>query len=191
LELTLHEVQTNIDDLRHDLNCLQTELQIQDGKMKHQDQSIAALKHQYLEKQQSELEACVKLLSAMEGKINNFNYKQEMAEKDLRQLSGHANDTASALSQYKERINELEKEILQQKRRFEEVAKLRNTLESVAKTIRAATTGSGPFFTYKVKSGDSLEKIAKVHKTSVEALKNINKLDNDLIVIGQELKIPN
>jgi len=35
LELTLHELQTNFDDVRHDLNCFQTEMQILDGRIKY------------------------------------------------------------------------------------------------------------------------------------------------------------
>ena len=189
LELTLHQVQTNIDDLRHDLNCMQTELQILDGKIKNQEKSIADLKHQYLDKQKKEMQALTQQINTLQTKVGGYDSKQENTEKDIRQLSGHANDTSSALTQYKERINELEKELIAHKRRFEEVSKLKNTLESVAKTIRAAT--GKDFYSYKVKSGDSLEKIAKNHKTTVEALKSTNKLDNDLIVIGQELRIPN
>ena len=52
LELTLHEVQTNLDDLRHDINCFQTELQIVDGKIKHQEKISSMIKNQYIEKYQ-------------------------------------------------------------------------------------------------------------------------------------------
>jgi N-acetylmuramoyl-L-alanine amidase len=41
-----------------------------------------------------------------------------------------------------------------------------------------------------VQAGDSLEKIARKHLISVEALKAFNKLKNDTIFIGQELQIP-
>ena len=43
LELTLHEVQTNLDDLRHDLNCFHTEMQIIDGKIKRQESTVQAM----------------------------------------------------------------------------------------------------------------------------------------------------
>jgi peptidoglycan endopeptidase LytE len=43
---------------------------------------------------------------------------------------------------------------------------------------------------YTVKSGDSLEKIARAHKTTVEKIKKYNQFDQDLIVVGQILKIP-
>lgn len=43
---------------------------------------------------------------------------------------------------------------------------------------------------YKVKEGDSLEKIARAHQTSVKAIKELNNLANDKIIVGKTLKIP-
>lgn len=45
-------------------------------------------------------------------------------------------------------------------------------------------------FDVKVKSGDSLDKIARANKTSVKAIKRANNLQNDKLKIGQVLKIP-
>jgi len=44
--------------------------------------------------------------------------------------------------------------------------------------------------TYKVKSGDTLTKIATDHGVTVRALRTANNLTTDKIVVGQELKIP-
>lgn len=44
---------------------------------------------------------------------------------------------------------------------------------------------------YHVKSGDTLEKIAKEHGTSVQAVKDLNNLQReDFILVGQQLLIP-
>lgn len=43
---------------------------------------------------------------------------------------------------------------------------------------------------YVVKSGDTLTRIARVHGTTVKALKTANNLNNDRIVVGAKLKIP-
>lgn len=44
--------------------------------------------------------------------------------------------------------------------------------------------------TYVVKSGDTLMRIARTHHTTVKALKSLNKLSTDRIVVGLKLKLP-
>lgn len=51
---------------------------------------------------------------------------------------------------------------------------------------KPATSGT----VYRVKSGDTLTKIAKAHGTTPTALRNANKLKTDRIVVNQELRIP-
>jgi LysM repeat protein len=53
-----------------------------------------------------------------------------------------------------------------------------------------AMTASHPEALYVVKSGDSLTRIAKVHGTTVKALKAANGLESDRIVVGARLKMP-
>jgi membrane-bound lytic murein transglycosylase D len=53
------------------------------------------------------------------------------------------------------------------------------------KVTPVASTGR-----YKVKSGDSLSKIAAQHKTSVKAIQQANQLSNSQLKIGQQLIIP-
>src|SRR3989344_6054935 len=67
-ELTVHEVQTNLDDLRHDINCFQTELQILDGRIKYFENALTALKQQDLEKQQVKIDQISHQLHLLEKK---------------------------------------------------------------------------------------------------------------------------
>jgi LysM repeat protein len=184
LELTLHEVQTNIDDLRHDINCFQTELQILDGRIKYYENTFASLKQHDLDKQQAKIDLLSQQVQSLEKKWVSFDKVQQGDTEQVKELSSHANETIAALEQFKNRIGELEHEIVVQNRRFDELAKLKGHIETLSKGI------SGDFKLYKVRPGDSLEKIARVHKTAVEKIKKLNELDQDLIVVGQELKIP-
>jgi LysM repeat protein len=181
-ELTVHEVQTTLDDLRHDINCFQTEIQILDGRIKYYENALASLKKEGLEQQQAKIDALSHQIQSFEKKWAFLEKNQSASSENLEQFLSHANETTASLSQFKDRIQELEQEILVQNRKFDEIAKLKGAIESVAKGSRAKT--------YKVRSGDSLEKIAKAHKTSVDKIKKLNNLDNDLIVIGQEIQIP-
>ena len=79
----------------------------------------------------------------------------------------------------------MEQDLQQQNRRFDEIAKLKNHIEGVAKQFPPSDEKA-----HKVRPGDSLEKIARLYKTSVERIKKANGLEQDLIVVGQELRIP-
>jgi len=184
-ELKLHEVLTNLDDLKHDINCFQTEIQILDGRIKYYENALASLKQQDIEKQQVKIEQIVRDLNALEKKWSSYEKSQDGTKGDMQQLASHANETTTALSQFKNRIQELEQDILSQNRRFEDLAKLKGNLESIAKSIKPA------YKIYKVRPGDSLKKIASAHHTKVDRIKKLNDLEQDLIVVDQELKIPN
>lgn len=184
LELTLHEVQTNLDDLRHDINCFQAELQILDGRIRYYENTLTTLKQQDLEKQQNKIDQLSSQIQALEKKWALMEKTQTVDAKELQTLSSHANETTAALAQFKDRIGELEQDISSQNRKFDEISKLKGHIENLAKGFQ------GEFKLYRVKPGDSLEKIARAHKTAVEKIKKLNDLDQDLIVIGQELKIP-
>lgn len=58
------------------------------------------------------------------------------------------------------------------------------------KTKAAFKPYAGPTKTYKVRSGDSLGKIAYESGITIRALKELNKLSKDSIRVGQELLIP-
>jgi len=183
-ELKLHEVLTSLDDLKHDINCFQTEMQILDGRIKYYENALATLKQQDIEKHQLKLEELGRDLHSLETKWTTFEKAQIGNKGDMQQLASHANETITALSQFKGRIQELEQEILCQNRRFDELAKLKGSIESIAKSFKS------PFKIYKVRAGDSLEKIAHANHTKVELIMKLNELKRDLIVVDQELKIP-
>ena len=53
-----------------------------------------------------------------------------------------------------------------------------------------AATASHTETLYVVKSGDTLTRIAKVHGTTVKALKSANDLEGDRLLVGAKLKTP-
>ncbi|MDE6117776.1 MAG: transglycosylase SLT domain-containing protein [Duncaniella sp.] len=71
------------------------------------------------------------------------------------------------------------------------IAKKTEAAKPAATTAKKATTTASPTI-YKVKSGDTLDKIARKHGTTVAALQAANGMskNNTRINIGQKLKIP-
>lgn len=184
-ELKLHEIQTHLDDLKHDINCFQTELQIIDGKIRFYENSLANLKEQDLAKQKEHIEQISKELRILTQKWSALEGVRAGEKAELSQLNLHASETHMALTQYKSRLQELEQSIIVQNRRFEELGKIKSSLEAVAKSLKSTAPKI-----HKVKAGETLEKIATLYTTKVDRIKKLNDLTGDLIVIGQELQIP-
>jgi len=188
-ELNLEELRIELADVKHALNSTQVELSILEDRVKSQDSVLFAVKNQTPNKSPS-FSQLNSQIAALEKKIGSIESIQEKVLSDLKLLSSHANTTAGALSQYRDKIQELEKNIAAQNEKFEEFTKLKSTLSSISKLMKQNTFSEEFHRTYKVVSGDSLEKIARQHGTTVDTLKKLNRLDNDRIMAGQELKIP-
>lgn len=62
--------------------------------------------------------------------------------------------------------------------------------EETDEPLVRSSIGSDDFIEVKVKRGDVLEKIARANKTTIEAIKRANQLENEHLSIGQMLKIP-
>lgn len=82
------------------------------------------------------------------------------------------------------KIQELQDTLYSHKKILQEVSSLKNSLSTLTSSFHKETVS------YRVKPGDSLEKIAKMFKISVSSLKETNQLSQNTIRIGQELIIP-
>ena len=186
-ELTLQEVRTDIDDLRHDLNCFKTDIQIVESKLQVQENQIDGFQQKQISQTLAKMNGISEKMSLLEDKIMTLENERKEILEDVDKLSFYAKETTASLTQYKNKISELENLAVLQKKHFEEMKRLKKALEEVVVSLQK---DNEKIFFYKVKAGDSLERIAKVHKTTVDHLKKINGLQQDLIVIGQEIKIP-
>jgi LysM repeat protein len=182
MELTLHKVRTEVEDIKHELNTYEIEHHVIEGKLIDQEQIIASLRTQVAELKSGRLDSFVQELQNLEKKLQQVTKKQDKIVADIRQLSTHANDTTTALSQYKDKIAQFEKLIQGQTVQLQEISKIKEGINKLAESEQKKT--------YTVKAGDSLEKIARDHHTTVEELKRVNKITTDLIVIDQLLNLP-
>lgn len=158
------EMKTEIADLRHSLHGTEVELKLLEEKFESRE--MASPKGDVV---------------SLQRKIALLEKTVDKMSTDLKSLMSYANQTTTSLSHYRDQIQEID-------RKLGEVSKLRSTLSQMSKTYAAPEPVAQN--TYRVKSGDSLEKIARMHQTTAEALKKSNQLTSDKIVIGQELTIP-
>ena len=179
--IAIDEMRMELSDVKHTLSNTQVEMQILEEKVRTQDVTLQKSKNQA-----SAVSIPEQKLTVIEKKITQIEKMQDKLSSELKQLSSHANQTTSSLTQYQVRITELESELSSQTKMLQELSELKGTLRSITHAIKGQTSPS----TYKVKAGDSLEKISRLHNTSVETLKKANNLSSTKIVIGQEIRIP-
>lgn len=172
VELSLNKVRTELEDIKHDMNTYEIEQHILEGKLSDQEQSISALQTDTIERYSAKLDSLISDLETAKTQLESMQKKQKQMLGDIAQLSHHANDTTSALTQYKGRIESIEKVVAKQSHNF-----MHDYAEAELKR-------------YVVKSGDTLEKIAQLFHTSPAEIKRVNKRSNDLIIVGEELKVP-
>jgi peptidoglycan endopeptidase LytE len=158
------ELRIELEDIKHALHSTQVELSLLDEKQKKQNSKPG---------QEAPLSALEKKISSLEKNIDKITT-------DLRTLSTSLNQTLS-------QIQHLETHLSTHDEKFSEVSKLKTTLTSISKAMTPAEAPSAK--TYRVKAGDTLEKIARTHHTSAEALRKLNHLSSDKIVVGQNLRL--
>jgi LysM repeat protein len=159
------EMRTEIADLKHALHGTEVELKLLEERLESRD-----------------AEPAKNDVAALQRKIALLEKTVDKMSGELRSLMTYANQTSASLSQYREQIQAID-------HKLDEVAKLRSTLTQISKNYTTAETAPSTK-SYRVKSGDSLEKIARKFHVSVESLKQDNQLSSDKIVVGQELTIP-
>lgn len=187
-DLALDELRIEVADIKHTLHTQQMEMSLLEDKIREKDQALSSLTREMSGKKSLKTEQLFEEIVSLQKKLSYVEKMQEKVAGDIKQLNNHANQTASTFSQYRDKIYEMQKELDTVSHKINDVAKLKSTLSNLSKTLN--TKSSSSVITYKVKSGDSLGKIANDHRISVEALKKYNDLDNDRIYVGKELKIP-
>ncbi len=201
LNLIIRQLKNGMADLKHEMHNREAEMHLFENKMQAQEASYEHLRQQITEEIQSQRESTQATTINSEGKIETLNQSIEHLEEglkalsnDIRQLKTQSNDSVVVLGQYRQKILEIEALINAQNQNLQNLELAFHSMldawqaKESAKDIALKTSESGK--TYKVQSGDSLEKIARSQKVTVQALKEANQLTSDKIVVGKTLKIP-
>ncbi len=171
---SLEELRQELADVKHELKSVQVDLNLLDERVQ---KSATAPKNT------TELSQLGLKISTLEKKASQIDFIMEKISADLRSLNTNSTQTLN-------KIHDLEQEIAAHDKKLDEVVKLKGTLTSISKAIGQTTPPvSNDSKTYRVKAGDSLEKIARNQHVSVDALKKLNQLKDDKIIVGQELKV--
>lgn len=188
----IREMREGLDTIRHEVSNHETELQMFTERVNNQESTISSMRQQMLDANQSNKDLVKGSTTSVESKITNLESSNKNLISDLQVIKSHANETSSAIGTFKQRLVELERTLSQQNQQIENLqAAMRSLMEALQEKDGGVDTAkeSGSKL-YKVKSGDSLDKIAKAHNTTIKAIKEINGLTTDKIVVGKNIKLP-
>jgi LysM repeat protein len=181
------QVRSELDDMRLKVAQSTTTIELLEQRVTSQEKEIGSLRQQLAAASQTaapqEGEGPWK---AIEKQLVGLKAQQTQLQADIRQLQGHANETSSALAQYRRRMDGVEANV------ETNVGQLKGAMQSIVAAVKDPTASNGPVSAdgcYTVVSGDTLGGIASRHGVSVAALRQLNQLKGDRIVPGQSLRI--
>jgi LysM repeat protein len=176
-----------IDGLKNQLSNHDAELNSLQQRVENFHVILESLQEQLQDQGNSQKQQFKKDSASLEIKIASLENMAKSLTADIKLLQSHANETGAALQAMKQKISEGEQRIHVQNGNIENLQSVIQTLME-ALQVKAEVASGGK--SYKVKPGDSLEKIARGHGTTVQALKNLNGMASDKIVVGKMLQIP-
>lgn len=180
VDTTLDELRLELSDVKHELKGALVEINLLDERLRKQNQSSQPTSP--LLSLKSEITQLSSQIATLDRKTTQLEKLIEKVTTDLRNINTY---TTQAYNQ----IASLEKQIALHDKRLSEISQLKGTLTSISKAISSKPSDEVTVKTYRVKAGDSLEKIARNHKTTTDTLKKLNHLQSDKIIVGQELKV--
>lgn len=203
LTSVLRQLKTGLADLKHEMRNHESEIHIFENKLQSQEAAFEHLRQEITNDVQSQRDFVRASNINLDGKTETLDQSMKNVETllrglmgDVRQIKTQANDSVAVLGQYKQKISELEDLVHTQSQHMQNLeAALQSMMEvwqakEAAREIANRSMSDAPR-TYKVQPGDSLEKIARAQKVSLQALREANpQLANDRIMVGQTLKIP-
>jgi LysM repeat protein len=199
---TTTALKESVADLRHQLDNHETEIRMYDEKISNLETIIDGVRDQLNDASKAHKEQLKGNSATLEGKIVGLETTSKAIVNDMRQFKTHADEASAALTQAQQKITDLEKVIERQNQDIEHLQSAMKSLmqvlqggDSSSTSAKGQDTPSSPppsysGITYRVKAGDSLEKIARSHQTTIQAIKDLNGLATDKIVVGKLLLIP-
>lgn len=189
MEMTLHKTRADLEEVKHDLHSHRMETQILEGKVVNQEDAMASLKKETYDQHQTKLELFTHQITSVEKRLHELETAQDALLQGQQKLTKTAQEMHQAIAQGKEKINEMERNLAVATKSIGEVSKLKKNVERIGQALRE-NAFELMVESYRVKTHDTLESIAKNNHTNVETLCKINRLDSDKILAGQELLIP-
>ncbi len=193
----MREMQNLLQSLRYESNNHEQEIRIFDEKLKNLDTIIESLREESDQVNLSNKNQIKSQSTAMSEKLSAQEALAQGLISDMKQFKTHAQEVDASFVAIHKKIGALETAVAQIndniKHMQEAIYTMTDALQGKDVSDKKSGTAASPknqSNVYIVKSGDSLEKIAKKHQTTVQAIRDLNGLCNDRIIVGKALQLP-
>ena len=193
---TIQKINTNIGELRQRSHNLEVEVNQIEERFGSMESIVDGLRKQVTELSRSVRDQSEASKVSLESRMGNIELMSARMHSDLQLFKTRYNDTSTSTSQSKQNLQELKQQLQAQDVKLEQqernIENLQIALKVLTEALQVGDDKEGSFsvIEYRVKAGDSLDKIAQTHGTTVKALKELNGLTTDRIKINQKLKLP-
>jgi D-gamma-glutamyl-meso-diaminopimelic acid endopeptidase CwlS len=180
------DVTTNA--LSHRIQVCEAEVEMLKNSISTQEQSREALEKEVSGLLRATRESLAESKDRSSQHSKTIETTLERLSDDLKQLKTHSNELSHT-------VNELSKTLQNMKEGSQQQGQAIRELEQAMRSITLAMggkgngTSSGKTASYTVKSGDSLEKVARAHGMTLNEIKELNSLKSLTIRPGQELLV--
>ncbi len=172
--------------LSHRLHACETEVEMLKNSISTQEQAREALEKEVSSLLRATRESLADARAGSSSRQKTFDATLERLSQDLKQLKTHSNELSQTVNDLAKTVNSLKETGRQQGQAIRE---LEHAMRSLTLALSGKPAADGKTVSYKVKSGDSLEKIARAHSMTIQELKDLNALQSATIHPGQELRV--
>lgn len=183
--VSIQELEATCSKLQHSLSNNKAEIKTFEERLINFEVMMEQLRDEVVAFNQVNKESLNTRSQSLELRMAHLEQSNKALVSDMKQLSHFATETSTALKVCQNKLSELDQAIALQNKNF---SNLQNAVSALIEAMQGKNQDLG--VSYTVKMGDSLEKIAKNHQTSVQAIKNFNGLMTDKIIVGKTIKIP-
>lgn len=175
-----------VQTMSHKVTTIDQELATLKSRFENQDRVLDSIHKEVTLLIKATKDSQATALSSSDNRQKALEKNLEKLVSDLKQFKKHANESSTTISQLQKSLQKQDELIQLQAQQIKDLESAMRHLASAMQPSKAAEQATA----YRVKAGDTLEKIAKEHGTSVEALKAKNNLRSNTIFTGQKLQIP-
>ncbi len=182
IEFNVQKLKTDIEDLKQEMKTYQIEVGILEGKLMNHEEDLAYLQSPETGSMKGGSRSLDQGTLA-DKRIQELEKTVDFLVKRFDRIEIESKEIAKVVSGYRQKFSEVEKYLQTQSESLQEIAKVRKSLKEIKEEVVETTS-------YRVRAGDSIDKIARQYSTTPEQIRKLNKLHNDRILVGQELRVP-